>query len=124
MVLLFWADWRLALASVFVLSLGLVAMKNAFKDSEYYRKRYEQSQTDINKAVVEFVQAYRTNLDKWTKLTTFSSKVGMVILTPLPTLLVVFLTGIVLQHFATLDLTSFILALFLSTGLADFWLFF
>ncbi len=142
MILLFWADWRLALASVFVFVLGVAAMKLAFKDFEYYRKRYEQSQTDINKAVVEFVQAmpvvrtfedgtssftrynralknYRTNLDEWMRQTTFSSRVGMVILTPLPTLLVVFLAGIVLQNFATLDLTSFILALFLSTGLAD-----
>lgn len=142
MVLLFWADWRLALASVFVLIFGFTAMKFAFKDSEYYRKKYEQSQTDINKAVVEFVQAmpvvrtfedgtssftrynealqnYRANLDKWIKQTTFSSKVGMVILTPLPTLLLVFLTGIFLQNFSTLNLASFILALFLSTGLAD-----
>ncbi len=141
-VLLFWADWRLALASIFVLIFGFTAMKCAFKDSEYYRKKYEQSQTDINKAVVEFVQAmpvvrtfedgtssftrynealqsYRTNLDEWTKQTTVSSRVGMIILTPLPTLLVVFLAGIVLQNFAMLDLTSFILALFLSTGLAD-----
>ncbi len=141
-VLLFWADWRLALASVFVLVLGFTAMKFAFKDCEYYRKKYEQSQTDINKAVVEFVQAmpvvrtfedgtssftrynealknYRRNLDEWTKQTTLSSRVGMIILTPLPTLLVVFLTGIFLQNFATLNLTSFILALFLSTGLAD-----
>ncbi len=142
MALLFWADWRLALASVFVLIFGFAAMKFAFKDSEYYRKKYEHSQTDINKAVVEFVQAmpvvrtfedgtssfarysealnnYRTNLDEWTKQTTFSSRLGMVILTPLPTLLVVFLTGILLQTFSTLSLTSFILALFLSTGLAD-----
>ncbi|PIE72269.1 MAG: ABC transporter ATP-binding protein/permease, partial [Deltaproteobacteria bacterium] len=141
-VLLFWADWRLALASIFVLIFGFTAMKCAFKDSEYYRKKYEQSQTDINKAVVEFVQAmpvvrtfedgtssftrynealqsYRTNLDEWTRQTTVSSRVGMIILTPLPTLLVVFLAGIVLQNFAMLDLTSFILALFLSTGLAD-----
>ncbi len=141
-VLLFWADWRLALASIFVLIFGFAAMKLAFKDSEYYRKRYEQSQTDINKAVVEFVQAmpvvrtfedgtssftkynealqnYRTNLDEWTKQTTLSSRIGMIILTPLPTLLVVFLTGIILQNFAILDLASFILALFLSTGLAD-----
>ncbi len=142
MVLLFWVDWRLALASVFVFVLGLAAMKLAFKDFEYYRKKYEQSQTDINKAVVEFVQAmpvvrtfedgtssftryskalqnYRTNLDEWMRQTTFSSKAGMIILTPLPTLLVVFLAGICLQNFATLDLASFILALFLSTGLAD-----
>ncbi len=141
-ILLFWADWCLALASIVVLIFGFVAMRLAFKDCEYYRKKYEQSQTDINKAVVEFVQAmpvvrtfedgtssftrynealknYRTNLDEWTKQTTFSSKVGMIILTPLPTLLVVFLTGIFLQNFSTLNLTSFILALFLSTGLAD-----
>ncbi len=142
MILLFIADWRLALASIFVLFFGFIAMGYAMKDSVYYREKYEKSQENINKAVVEFVQAmpvvrtfedgtssfkrysealknYRKNLDEWTGKTAFSGKFGMIILTPLPTLLVVCCVGMLLQYYFTLALSDFILALFLSTGLAD-----
>ncbi len=142
LIVLFIADWRLALASLFVLFFGFIAMGYTMKDSVEYREKYEKSQTDINKAVVEFVQAmpvvrtfedgtssfkrynkalksYRENINEWMSKTAFSGKFGMVILTPLPTLLMVFLAGILLQTYFTLELSSFILALFLSTGLAD-----
>jgi len=142
MIILFIVDYRLALASVFVLVIGAIVMSYAMKDSVEYRVKYENSQTDINKAVVEFAQAmpvvrtfddgsesfkkyndslfsYRKNLDAWMSQTSISAKLGTLILTPLPTLLAILLTGIYLLNNGSLELSSLILALFLSTGMAD-----
>ena len=142
MVILFIVDYRLALASIFVLVLGAIVMSLAMKDSEEYRKKYENSQSDINKAVVEFAQAmpvvrtfddgsesfkkyndslfsYRDNLNAWMSKTNTSGKLGTLILSPLPTLLAILLTGIFLLNNGSLELSSLILALFLSTGMAD-----
>ena len=142
LIILFIVDYRLALASVFVLVVGAIVMSFAMKDSVEFRKKYEQSQTDINKAVVEFAQAmpvvrtfddgsesfkkyndslfsYRKNLNSWMEKTNTSGKLGTLILSPLPTLLAILLTGIYLLNDGSLELSSLILALFLSTGMAD-----
>ncbi|MCD4758385.1 MAG: ABC transporter ATP-binding protein/permease [Arcobacteraceae bacterium] len=142
MIILFIVDYRLALASVFVLVVGAIVMSYAMKDSVEYRVKYENSQTDINKAVVEFAQAmpvvrtfddgsesfkkyndslfsYRKNLDAWMSQTSTSAKLGTLILTPLPTLLAILLTGMYFLNNGSLELSSLILALFLSTGMAD-----
>jgi len=140
--ILFFVDYRLALASVGVLFIGLIIMATTMKDSAYYRELYEKSQGEINKAVIEFVQAmpvvrtfddgsqsfkrynnslfnYRNNLNTWISQTSTSAKLGIIVLSPLPTLLTVFLIGIYFLNNETMNLSSFILALFLSTGMAD-----
>ena len=117
-------------------------MSMAMKDSVEYRVKYEQSQSDINKAVIEFAQAmpvvrtfddgsesfkkyndslfsYRKNLNAWMSKTSTSGKIGTIILSPLTTLLAILLTGIYLLDNDSLELSSLILALFLSTGMAD-----
>lgn len=142
LMILFIVDYRLALASIFVLVIGATVMSFAMKDSVEYRVKYEQSQSDINKAVVEFAQAmpvvrtfddgsesfkkyndslfsYRKNLNAWMGKTSTSAKFGTIILTPLTTLLVILLTGIYLLDNGSLELSSLILSLFLSTGMAD-----
>jgi ATP-binding cassette, subfamily B, bacterial IrtA/YbtP len=142
MIILFIVDYRLALASVFVLVVGGVVMSFAMKDSVEFRKKYEHSQSDINKAVIEFAQAmpvvrtfddgsssfrkyndslfsYRKNLNTWISKTSTSGKLGTLILSPLPTLLTILLTSIYLLNNGNLELSSLILALFLSTGMAD-----
>ncbi len=141
-IILFIVDYRLALASIFVLVVGGTVMSFAMKDSVEYRVKYEESQTEINKAVVEFAQAmpvvrtfddgsesfkkyndslfsYRKNLNLWMSKTKTSAKFGMLILTPLTTLLAILITAIYLLNNGTLELSSLILALFLSTGMAD-----
>jgi len=142
LIILVWVDYRLALASLAVLIVGVIIMMITMRDSSYYREKYEQSQSKINKAVIEFAQAmpvvrtfddgsesfkkyndslyaYRDNLNAWLDQTSFSAKLGMIILSPLPTLLAVLFTGIYFLDAGTLELSSFILALFLSTGMAD-----
>ncbi len=142
MAILFWVDYRLALASVSVLIIGFCVMVYTMRDAGYFRELYEKSQSEINKAVIEFAQAmpvvrtfddgsqsfkrynnslfyFRDNLNAWMAQTSTSAKMGMIILSPLPTLIVVFLVGIYFVNDGTMELGSLILALFLSTGMAD-----
>ncbi|MFW2592378.1 ABC transporter ATP-binding protein/permease, partial [Aliarcobacter butzleri] len=60
---------------------------------------------------------YKTKLQHWMNISAFSAKLGMIILSPLPTLIAVLITGIYLLNFGTLELIAFISALFLSTGM-------
>ncbi len=135
-------DYRLALASIAVLVLGWLTMAYAMRDSKELREKYDQSQSDINKSVIEFAQAmpvvrtfddgtssfkrynsalvaYKENLSKWMETSAVPAKLGMVILSPLPTLLAVLGTGTVLLNNGSLELFALIAALFLSTGMAD-----
>ncbi|MFV0562572.1 ABC transporter ATP-binding protein [Malaciobacter mytili] len=142
LIILLVIDYRLAFASISILILGFIAMAYAMRDSEELRKKYDQSQNDINKAVIEFTQAmmvvrtfddgtssfrrynkallsYKENLNNWMKISATPAKLGMIILSPLPTLLAVLVTGIILLNSSQIELFALITALFLSTGMAD-----
>ncbi|QKF74046.1 ABC transporter, ATP-binding/permease components [Aliarcobacter faecis] len=142
LIILLIIDYRFAIATLSVFILGWITMSFALKDSKVLRQKYEQSQSDINKAVIEFAQAmpvvrtfddgttsfkryndalidYKNNLHHWMNVSAFSAKLGMIILSPLPTLIAVLITGIILLNFNSLELFAFISALFLSTGMAD-----
>lgn len=142
LTILIFVDYRLALASLLVLFIGAIIMSYTMKDSAYFRQLYEKSQSEINKAVIEFAQAmpvvrtfddgsqsfkrynnslftFRDNLNTWMKQTSTSAKFGMIILSPLPTLIAIFLVGIYFVNNGTMELSSLILGLFLSTGMAD-----
>ena len=142
LIVLLVIDYRFAIASITVLFFGWITMAYAMRDSKELRKNYEKSQSDINKAVVEFAQAmpvvrtfddgstsfkrynnslfsYKETLNKWMESSAISSKLGMLILSPLPTILFVLITGIILLNNNSVELFAFIAALFLSTGMAD-----
>ena len=135
-------DYRFALATLIVFILGWITMAFAMRDSKTLRIKYEKSQSNINKTVIEFAQAmpvvrtfdegttsfkryndalldYKTNLHHWMNVSAFSAKLGMIVLSPLPTLIAVIITAIYLSNFGVLNLFGFICALFLSTGMAD-----
>lgn len=142
LVALFFIDWRLALVALGVLVAGALVMYFVMKDSVTYRERYEQSQTEINKAVIEFVQAmpvvrtfddgstsfkrftdalmrYNINLKAWIALTSVPAKIAMAILSPMPTLLFVSIVGVVFVSSGSLGFSPFVAALLVSTGMAD-----
>lgn len=142
LIILLIIDYRFAIATLSVFILGWITMSFALRDSKVLRQKYEQSQSNINKAVIEFAQAmpvvrtfddgttsfkryndalidYKDNLHHWMNVSAFSAKLGMIILSPLPTLIAVLITGIILLTFNSLELFAFISALFLSTGMAD-----
>jgi len=135
-------DYRLAIASIFVLLIGMIVMHFATKDPDGLMQKYEESQTNIHKAAIEFVQAmpvvrtfdnglhsskrynkslleYKENLLAWVKNRGFPNKLGLIVLSPLPTLLVVFLTGLLLLDTNSIEGSHLIVALFISTGMAD-----
>lgn len=135
-------DWRLALASIAVLAMGGVIMAVVMQDSVEHRKNYDASQEQINRAVIEFVQAmgvvrtfdngsssfkrytdalfsYKEFLKAWIDETAVSAKIGMMILSPMPTLLVVGGVGSYFIAHQSLSFAPFIAALLISTGMAD-----
>ncbi|WP_404319455.1 ABC transporter ATP-binding protein [Malaciobacter canalis] len=135
-------DYRFAIVAVIVLLLGIVLMSFAMKSTNENRVKYEQNQADINRAVIEFVQAmmvvrtfddgtssfkrynnslneYRIHLKEWFASTKISSKISMIIFSPLPTILSICLVGIYFMINGTLEFTSFIATLLISTGLVD-----
>lgn len=142
LIILCIVDYRLALASLFVLLIGLSIMAFTMRDAKYQRELYEKSQAEISQAVIEFTQAmpvvrtfddgtqsfkryntslfnFQNNLNNWMSETAFSAKIGILILSPLPTLIAVLSVGVYLLEKDSLEFSSLILALFLSTGMAD-----
>jgi ATP-binding cassette, subfamily B, bacterial IrtA/YbtP len=135
-------NYVFALVALSVLLIGALIMYFVMKDSVNHRKNYEQSQSDINKAVIEFIQAmmvvrtfddgtssfkrynesllrYRVHLKAWIAETSTPAKISMTILSPMPTLLAISLLGIFFVLNGTLDFVSFIAILLVSTGMAD-----
>lgn len=142
MLILFIVDYRFAIVSILILLLGWFCMSYAMRDAKTLRQKYDQSQININKSVIEFVQAipvvrtfedgsssfkrynkalddYKENLNQWMSQSAVSAKLSMIILSPLPTLIAVLLMGLILLNNSSLELFSFIVALILSTGMAD-----
>lgn len=142
LILMFIIDYRLALASLTILVFGIIAMNFAMKDSKTLRVAYEKSQSNINRAVVEFVQAmpivrtfddgtnsfkryhealedYKENFKQWTGKTAIVAKIAISILSPMPTILSVGVVGTYFILDGSLDLASFVAVLLISTGMSD-----
>lgn len=142
MIALFVIDYRLGLVAIAILLVGVMLMRFVMKDSVVHRENYEQSQSEINKAVIEFVQAmpvvrtfddgttsfkryndalakYRTNLKAWFGATSTPAKIAMTVLSPMPTLLAVTIMGLFFLMNGTLEFSPFVAALLVSTGMAD-----
>lgn len=56
-VLLWWLDWRLALAATAVLAVGMAVVSLAMRGSGEMMQRYHAAGEQVSKAVVEYVQA-------------------------------------------------------------------
>lgn len=142
MAVMFIIDWRLALVSISVLAVGGTLLFMVMRDSVELRKQYDKSQEDVNAAVIEYVQAmpvvrifddgtssfrrfsealenYRKVLKKWIGATGVSAKLGMMILSPLPTILAVSAAGVWFMSRGTMDMFSLIASILLSTGMSD-----
>jgi ATP-binding cassette subfamily B protein IrtA len=142
LIMMFVMDWRIALVSIAVLLVGGIFMRFALKDNETLRNKYDESQEKINSAVIEFVQAmpvvrtfdvgtssfkrytkalneFRVALKSWYEYSGKSSRIGLLILSPMPTLLAVSAAGIYFISAGTLSFPYFIALLMISTGMAD-----
>lgn len=140
--ILFLVDWRMALAAIATLPIGLGAMSLAMKDYVEKRKEYDRANENINSAVIEFVQGmqvvrtfdngtssfdrYRKSLDvftktvrDWTAATIFSGRIGSLLFESFPSLLVVLGVGIYFTIQGSLALPVFILFLLLAASLSS-----
>ncbi|MFJ5483620.1 ABC transporter ATP-binding protein [Pectobacterium actinidiae] len=140
--LLWWLDWRLALAATAVLAVGMAVVSLAMRGSGEMMQRYHAAGENVSKAVVEYVQAmpvvrtfdtgtttfqrYQRALDsfmavvlQWYRMAGVSSRLSMAILNPLPTLAaLVWLGGWLISRDA-LAASTWLAVLLVGTGMAE-----
>ncbi|UMO90093.1 ABC transporter ATP-binding protein/permease [Pectobacterium sp. PL64] len=140
--LLFWLDWRLALAALLVLVIGAVVLMLAMRNAGEMNQRYNQAREDVSTAVIEFVQAmpvvrtfdtgastfgryqqalenYLDVLTRWYQQAGFSARFSFAVLNPLPTLLVLCWAAYGFYHAGDLDFSLWIAVLLLGNGMAE-----
>ena len=141
-VILFWLDWRLAIATLGVLAFGSVVLVLARQRSEDLAQRYHQAREQVSAAVIEFVQAmpvvrtfdsgsssflrYQHALEEWVgvlktwyRKAGFSARFSFSILNPLPTLFVLIWSGYGLLHYGGFDFIAWVAVLLLGSGMAE-----
>jgi ATP-binding cassette, subfamily B, bacterial IrtA/YbtP len=139
--LLFLVDWRMGLAAIVSLPIGLGAMSLAMQDYAEQRQQYDAANEKINATVVEFVQGmqvvrafdngsssfdrYTRSLDiftqkvrDWTQATLTSGRIGYLLFEPLPALSIVLGVGIYLTVRGSLELPVLVLFLLLAANLS------
>ncbi len=142
LILVFAIDWRLALAAIGVLAIGLVGMSFAMRDFETLSNRYEKERENINNTVIEFVQAmpvirtfddgsssfsrynealnsFREIFTVWLKQSAFSVKFSMILLSPLATLLALFVIGAIFYSNGAIEFSTWLAILLIGAGLAE-----
>ncbi|MBW5892117.1 ABC transporter ATP-binding protein [Pectobacterium polaris] len=140
--LLFWLDWRLALAALLVLVIGAVVLMLAMRNAGEMNQRYNQVREDVSTAVIEFVQAmpvvrtfdtgastfgryqqalenYLDVLTRWYQQAGFSARFSFAVLNPLPTLLVLCWVAYGFYHAGELDFSLWVAVLLLGNGMAE-----
>jgi len=142
LILLLYLDWRLALAAVAVLALGMGILSGVMKDRAQTMRRYNEAREKVSAAIIEFVQAmpvvrsfdsgqstfgryqqalidYRQMLHGWWRKAGLSAKLSMAILNPMPTLAVLLWLGAYLLWSEALSFATWIAILLLGTGMAE-----
>lgn len=140
--LLLWLDWRLALAVLVVLALGIAAMRGAQARRRAMALHYNDARENVSAPIVEFVQAmpvvrnfdtgsdsfgryqralaaYREVLARWYRESGNSVRLTWAILSPLPTLAAVLWLGLIWVGGGDLDPVRWLAVLLLCTGMAE-----
>ena len=141
-ILLWWLDWRLALAATAVLAIGMAAVSLAMRGSGEMMQRYHVAGENVSKAIVEYVQAmpvvrtfdtgattfqrYQRALDAfmsvvlaWYRMAGFPSRLSVAILNPMPTLVVLAWLGGWLISRDAMDAVTWLAVLLVGTGMAE-----
>ena len=142
LIILFIVDWRMALATIVLVPITIVAIKLAMRDYSEKREAYDLANEKINGTIVEFVQGmqvvrtfddgttsfirFRNILDEftrylkeWAQATNTAGRIGFLVTATLPTLVIVVSVGAWLIVEGKLDFTTLILFLLLSSGVAE-----
>ncbi|PMR73610.1 ABC transporter ATP-binding protein [Billgrantia endophytica] len=139
---LVWLDWRLALGALGVLVLGFGILSLALRRRGEMVRLYNDARERVSSAIVEFVQAmpvvrtfdtghstfgryqqalaaYLAVLTRWYRESGFAARFSWVVLSPMPTLLVVLWLGSWLTWHGDLDPVRWLAVLLLCTGMAE-----
>lgn len=142
LALMFALDWRLALAALGVVLMGLAVLSLAMRDRTEMVRRYNEAREQVSAAVVEFVQAmpvvrtfdtgqstfgrYQRALDSylgvllhWYAGAAFSARFGMAAMSALPTLAALLALGGWLFQAGRLDFGTWLAVLLLGAGVAE-----
>ncbi|MFI0396921.1 ABC transporter ATP-binding protein [Paracoccus jiaweipingae] len=142
LALLLWLDWRLALAVLGVLCLGLLAMRGAQRRRHEMARLYNAAREAVAAATVEFVQAmpvvrsfdtgqtsfgrydralrdYLAVVTRWYRESGAGVRLTWAVLSPLPTLAVVLWLGVALMRGGDLTPDRWLAVLLLCTGMAE-----
>jgi len=146
---LLWLDWRLALAAVAVLALGMGLLAGVMRDRGEIMRLYNREREKVSAAIIEFVQAmpvvrsfdtgqttfgryqralqdYLNMLNQWWRKVGLLAKLSMALLNPMPTLVALLWLGAWLTWGATgqdgtptLDFSTWVAVLLLGAGMAE-----
>lgn len=142
LIILFILDYRMALGTVFVLIMGGVLMSKAMSGSGEIRDNYDKAQANVNKSLIEFVQAmpivrifddgtssfmkYENAVDnytefasKWAESSRIPALFSMIVLGTLPTLIVNIAIGSLLLFNSQIGMFNFIASIFLCNFVSD-----
>ncbi|MEM8858650.1 MAG: ABC transporter ATP-binding protein, partial [Chloroflexota bacterium] len=137
LVAMFIFDWRMALISLAVFPIGMIAMRFAFSDYAEGRAAYDAAAEHMNNTIIEYVQGmqvvrtfddgtssfgrYRDALTEatrtmqaWAEKSKYSAYVARTLFAALPTLAVVVIAGGFMVSRGTLDLPTFLVFVFLA----------
>lgn len=141
-IILFFLDYRMALATLAVLIAGAVLMSFAMKSSTELRDKYDKAQATVNKSLIEFIQAmpivrifddgtnsfkkyekavkdYTKFVSKWAEDSRVSALSAMLTLGTLPTLIANIAVGGILLYFGKIHVFNFVASVFLCGFVAD-----
>lgn len=142
LLLLFWLDWRLALAALSVLTAGLAIMAYAMRDYRQMTGIYNSAREEVTLAITEFVQAmpvvrtfdggsasfgrYQAALDRhlevvsrWYSEAGFPARFSLAALNPLPTLIILLGAGVLLQAQGQFEMPRWLAVLLTGSGMAE-----
>lgn len=142
LVFLLFIDWRLALIALAALMIGMLILSLAMRGSQALSNQYNQARENVNRAVIEFIQAmpvvrafdggkasfgrYERALDTylnilvgWYQSSGKPAKLSMVILNPMPTLVILLWAGAYWLWQEELEFSTWLAVLLLGTGMAE-----
>lgn len=138
-ILLCILEWRLALATAITLGISMSIVSLTTQANTHMTERYHTASENVNKAIVEYVQAmpvvrtfdagsnsfhrYQNALQnfmdvtlQWYRMTGFSTRLAQIIISPLPILLCL---GIWLINQNVITVTTWLTVLLVATGLTE-----
>lgn len=141
-IILWFLDWRLALAACTVLVTGFALLGLMMRKSVTLVQEYNVAREKVSAAVVEFVQAmpvvrtfdtgnatfgryqralnrHREMVTRWYRSVSFSSRFSLAILSTMPTLAVLLCLGCWLFLHQTLAFSNWLAVLLIGTGMAE-----